>query len=78
MIFRIYRTNWQEIPREKPCEKAYFKELGNGDFEWNIEINTLEDLKELNKEVEEPLILFNMRNEYSIQPSIEIYDTNRE
>lgn len=82
MIFRIFKTSWRVIPKEKPfekyfekpCEKAYIKDNGNGKIEWYIEINTLEDLIKLQKEVNEEFI-FNVE---SPQPFIEIYDFWRE
>ena len=83
MIFRIYRTrdSWCTI-QEQPCKNAFCKDYGNYN-KWFIEINTLEDLKKLEKEVDNELIIRNMgctidesKSLYD-QPYIEIYDDCR-
>lgn len=73
MIFRIYKTSNHWFPTaNKPCKKAYIKSLGNGEFEWNVEINTLEDLIELQKEVKQEIIFESDSHRH--QPFIEICD----
>lgn len=75
MIFKIYRTSDYYFPTEnKPCKKAYIVSHENGEFEWNVEINTLEDLIELQKEVAQDIIF----ESYCHKPFIEIYDYCRE
>lgn len=72
MIYRITRTSdW--YGEKKPCEGACLHKAGNLEYgeenEWHIAINTLQELKDLIKEVGE--IVMN-------EDEIEIYDTLRE
>lgn len=69
MIYDIHRTSdW--FRENKPCEKAELKSLDEfGCSEYIIEINTLEDLQELIKEVGDIIIG---------ESTIEIYDDYRE
>ena len=66
MLFKItkasYFTNewaFEERLKEenKPCKNAFLKAYGNGVEDWVMEINTLEDLLSLRKEVNEELII---------------------
>ena len=65
MLFKIikasYFTNeWAFNERfkeeNKPCKNAFLKAYANNEMEWVVEINTLEDLLSLRKEVNEELI----------------------
>lgn len=69
MKYDIHRTSdW--FRESKPCEKAELQESDEyGYSKYTIEINTLEDLQELIKEVDDIII-----NE----SRIEIYDDYRE
>lgn len=69
MIYKIYRTS-DYYRKNKPCEKAQltrFDELCYS--EYTIEINSLEELQELIKEVGDIII---------DESTIEIYDDFRE
>lgn len=83
MIFRIYRTRdlWH-LKKPQPCKNAFCKDCDNYN-DWFIEINTLEDLKKLENEVDKELIIRNIgctidesKSLYD-QPYIEIYDEDR-
>ena len=76
MLFKItkasYFTNelaFEERFKEenKPCKNAILKTYENGVKEWIIEVNTLEDLLALRKEVNEELII-------GLNDTITIYD----
>lgn len=69
MIYDIYRTSdW--FRKNKPCEKAEFQGIDEyANNKYTIEINTLEDLQELIKEVDCIII---------DESTIEIYDDFRE
>ena len=76
MLFKItkasYFTNeWTFKERfkeeNKPCKNAVLKTYGNGVEEWTVEINTLEDLLALRKEVNEELVI-------GLNDTITIYD----
>lgn len=69
MIYDIYRTSdW--FRKNKPCEKAEFQGIDEyANNKYTIEINTLEDLQELIKEVGDIIIG---------ESEIEIYDDYRE
>jgi hypothetical protein len=70
MIYEIYRTSdW--FRKNKPCEKAELQSIDErGYSRYTIEINTLEDLQELIKEVDYCIIID--------ESTIEIYDDFRE
>ena len=66
MLFKItkasYFTNeWSFSERfkeeNKPCKDAVLKTYKNGEKEWIVEINTLEDLLAIRKEVNEELVI---------------------
>lgn len=69
MIYDIHRTSdW--FRENKPCEKAELQSIDElGYSKYTIEINTLEDLQELIKEVDSIII---------DKDTIEIYDYYRE
>lgn len=76
MIFRIRKTSsYSHIDQPKPCKNA--KKIVEIDpvwhcetVRWDVEINTLEELLDLQKEVGEELIISDGH--------IEIYDDYRE
>lgn len=75
MIFRIERSSDYGNYEKKPCENAYeVNEEVLYESKWRIEINTLEDLMNLQKEVNKELVL----GIEDSQPFIEIYDCWRE
>ena len=66
MVFKItkasYFTNewsFSESFKEenKPCKDAVLKTYNNSEKEWTVEINTLEDLLAIRKEVNEELVI---------------------
>ena len=66
MVFKItkasYFTNeWSFSERfkeeNKPCKDAVLKTYNNSEKEWTVEINTLEDLLAIRKEVNEELVI---------------------
>lgn len=66
MLFKItkasYFTNeWSFSERfkeeNKPCKDAVLKTYNNSEKEWTVEINTLEDLLAIRKEVNEELVI---------------------
>ena len=66
MLFKItkasYFTNeWSFSERfkeeNKPCKDAVLNTYNNGEKEWTVEINTLEDLLAIRKEVNEELVI---------------------
>ena len=66
MLFKItkasYFTNeWSFSERfkeeNKPCKDVVLKTYNNGEKEWTVEINTLEDLLAIRKEVNEELVI---------------------
>lgn len=76
MSFKItkasYFTNeWSFSERfkeeNKPCKNAFLKVYENGNKEWVVEINTLEELIALRKEVNEELVI-------GLNDTITIYD----
>lgn len=82
MRFRILRTS-DSSESQKPCENAIF--IGETIFgkKWEIEINTIEDLKKLQIDcgiTNELIISFSAddMNEICDEPYIEIYDDWRE
>lgn len=74
MIFRIERASDYGNYEKKPCENAYEVNEEAYESKWRIEINTLEDLMKLQKEVNVDLVL----GVEDSQPYIEIYDDFRE
>ena len=84
MEFIITRTtDW--LSEDKPCEKAELIKNEKYYKEWKIEINNLEELIQIMKNVDEPLIirenfyiLKNENTEHGIELEIEIYDDYRE
>ena len=81
MKFVVTRTSDWKCKKE-PCDGAVLCEIKNTKTKtteevWMIEVNSLEDLLELQKEVDEDLVL----QEWWHNPEyyeIEIYDTYRE
>lgn len=86
MTFKIFKTSdphnyfcevfEQPIP---PCKNAKLidRDTFNNLDIYHVELNSLEDLIALQKEVNEPIIFRWYRNESDI-PELEIYDTFRE
>lgn len=79
MIFKIVRSS-DDV--NKPCENAYLKEKfrnksGGMSYIWEIEIDSLNELMDLIKETNEPLIVFGPSKD-DLSTSIEIYDEYRE
>ena len=81
MLFEIYRTSDRGLfEQPKPCKNAIkrtyrvkpwdFLDTMEEGVDWLIEINTLDELLDLRKEVGEELIIGD--------GTIEIYDTRRE
>ena len=70
MKYEITKTSdWWS--KEKPCSKAEKLKLPTKeDYCWYVDINTLDDLRNLIDEVKHPLVIDNY--------SIEIYDDYRE
>lgn len=71
MIYEIYRVS-SFFEEEKPCNNAIKAVDPSDEHEniWAIEINSLDDLLNLQKEVDAPIILFSSK--------LEIYDGYRE
>lgn len=76
MLFKIvkasYFTNeWAFAERfkeeNKPCKNAVLDAYGNGVKGWTVEINTLKDLLDLRKEINEELVI-------GLNDTITIYD----
>ena len=67
MIFKITKTGdrYKSKPKPRPCDEAFLINK-----QWNIQIASLNELVELQKEMAYPLII-----DYE---NIEIYDMNRE
>ena len=82
MEFIITRTtDW--LSEDKPCEKAELIKNEKYYKEWKIEINNLEELIQLMKDVDEPLVIQNRfymfgKPQDGIELEIEIYDDYRE
>ena len=84
MKYIVYRTNewyWEgETPNPK-CPGAVQEILpkhGKDIKAYTIEINTLEELMKLKKDLNEPLIIFDGTDYGFNLPVLEIYDTYRE
>lgn len=89
MIFGIKRTSqWFFEEDVAPCDKAFIKEFERyvgadkiQDKDWFIELNTLEDLLNLQEEIDEDIIIsdyYYTYNSIDVKHSIEIYDDYRE
>ena len=75
MKFHIYRTS-DFLNQEKPCPRAYGGECDKfGYRQWFIDIDTIDQLMELQDEVGDVIIGKTFRQGL---PEIEIYDTYRE
>ena len=75
MIFEIRKVS--SLPPKKPCKNVWSKKNKCGYECWYVEINTLEDLAKLEKEVKHALILRNIDSsieDEDCEPSITIYD----
>lgn len=75
--YRIYRTSYGYHPdqyeTEPPCHNCYLAEFKANPYSgtaWYIEIESLEELEKLQKELKNPVILSSN--------TIEIYDSYRE
>ena len=76
MLFKITKSSYftkewafgERFKEEnKPCKNAILKTYENGVKEWTVEINTLEDLLYLRKEVNEELVI-------GLNDTITVYD----
>lgn len=77
----LYGVCAKDSGPKAPCESAKYVGLVNGsqiNHRFDVEINTLEDLIALIKEVEQPIILSVAEWPYKGELSIEIYDDWRE
>jgi len=83
MEFKIGTTSNMFTEKEPPAKNSYpyRHKTHKNNYEWCIEINTLEDLLQLIEEVEEPIVIYeNITDREKDKPkyTIEIYDTYRE
>lgn len=84
MKFIIYRTNewyWDGNTPNPECPGTIQETLpkyGKDTKVYTIEINTLEELIKLKKDLNEPLIIFDGDDYGFSLPVLEIYDTYRE
>ncbi len=93
MIFEIEKTShrWTFDENEPPCRKAFIKEFKEPKYwgkhiepqkkTWLIELNTLKDLLNLQKEIGEDIIIGDTSlraNDIGVKHYIEIYDDYRE
>lgn len=89
MIFEIKRTSqWFSGEDKPPHDKAFIKEFERyvgankiQDKGWFIELNTLEDLLNLQEEMGEKIIISDYLFRYNnigVEHSVEIYDDYRE
>lgn len=67
MLIRIRKASRDNY---KPCKKAYLAERKGYEYIWMVNIESLEDLKEINRECEVPLIV----NFFGDCKEIVIYD----
>ena len=82
MEFTITKSS-EWISEIKPCKNAELIKNEKQYKEWKIEINTLEELIQLMKDVDEPLVIQNRfymfgKPQDGIELEIEIYDGYRE
>lgn len=71
MTYKIFKTSSFGYDGQPPCSKAYRGENDEYNYpQWYVEIDTLEELQQLQKEVKTPLIV-------GVE-TIEIYDSYRE
>ena len=54
MLIRIRKAS---SDNSKPCKKAYIAEKNGYEYIWMVKVETLEDLKEINKECGQPLVV---------------------
>lgn len=79
MRFLITRTS-DYGGKNPPCEGAImlYKDEKSAECEWEIEINSLEELLQLSVKTVQPLILFAQDYDKGNVPELEIYDYYRE
>lgn len=76
MKFIITRTS--DYGKNPPCEGAVLLYKDEESAEWEIEINSLEELLQLSAKTAEPLIIFAQGYDKGNVPELEIYDNYRE
>lgn len=78
MKFIVVRTSYRDEEGKKPCKNCFQEEIikknGYKGNKWVIEINSLEELMEFQKDIGEEIII----SRYEEGNYIEIYDDYRE